>query len=325
MWMRRVWWTLLGFALVACSTDRPVPPVPSSSTASWQRIPDGLSARTEVAAAVLDGKIFVAGGYRGDGGTVATVEIYSLADRSWSPGPDLPLAVNHAMAVSTPARVLYVLGGYLGDGTASRAAWRLDSGNRWTSIADLPEGRAAGAAAAVGGRIYIAGGIGPGKDLAASMLVYDTGADRWSSTSGPPTRREHLGGAAANGLVYTVGGRTGAGNLKAVESFDPATGQWTKRPDLPTARGGLAAAATCTGQVVAAGGEGAATFPQVELYDPGSDTWRALPPMLSARHGLGVVTAGPQLFTLSGGPEPGLHVAATNEVIDLGFLGACPS
>jgi Kelch motif len=184
---------------------------------------------------------------------------------------------------------------------------------------------AAGTAVAVGGRVYLAGGIGPGKDLATSMLVYDPAADRWTTAVGPPTKREHLGGAAAKGLVYTVGGRTSAGNLSAVESFDPATGRWTSRPDLPTPRGGLAAAATCTGAVVAVGGEAAKTFPEAELFDPGRDIWQALPPMPSPRHGLGVVTVGSRLFTLLGGPQPGLHVAATTEVIDLASLGACPT
>src|SRR6185369_5309076 len=139
-------------------------------------------------------------------------------------------------------------------------------GWRWRSVADLPSARAAGAAAAVGGHIYVAGGIGPGRDaLAGASLAYDTAADRWSTFAGAPTRREHLGGAAAGGLFYTVGGRTAAGgNLAVVESFSPATGAWTRRPDLPTARGGLAAAA-CAGVVIAAGGEGPqGTFPQVE-------------------------------------------------------------
>jgi non-specific serine/threonine protein kinase len=172
--------------------------------------------------------------------------------------------------------------------------------------------------AALGTSIFVAGGIGPGKDvLAGSTLVYDSVTDRWRAAPGPPTRREHLGGAAAGGLFYTVGGRTGAGNLATVESFDPTTGAWTRRPDLPTARGGLAATGTCHGWVIAAGGEGKATFPQVELFEPAADRWRALPHMPNPRHGLAVVTVGATLVTLPGGPMPGLFVAATTESLEL--------
>ena len=188
------------------------------------------------------------GGYQRDGGSLRTVEIYDTVTRAWSAGPPLPLAVNHAMAAAVDGTV-YVFGGYLGDGTPSAAAFRLAAdADRWASVADMPEARGAGGSAAVGTSIFVAGGIGPGRDvLAGSMLVYDSVADRWRSTPGPPTRREHLGGAAAGGLFYTVGGRTAAGNLATVESFDPATAAWTRRPHLPTARGGLAATGTCHG------------------------------------------------------------------------------
>ncbi|GAA2626995.1 kelch repeat-containing protein [Dactylosporangium fulvum] len=315
----------------ACSTERePAPPAPDTSPlpgVTWNRLPDAPSSRTEVAVAVTGTRVVVAGGYQADGGTLTTVEIFDTATSAWSAGPPLPLGVNHAMAAAVDGTV-YVFGGYLADGSPSAAAFRLGpSDARWQSVADLPEGRAAGAAAAIGPLVYVAAGIGPGKDtLAGTMLVYDTRAGTWRTAPGPPTKREHLGGAAAGGLLWTVAGRTAAGgNLAAVESYDPATGTWTKRPDLPTARGGLAAAATCHGWVVAVGGEGQHTFPEVEAFDPATGSWHALPPMPNPRHGLGVVTVGPVLYTLPGGPQPGLHVAPTTESIDLSPLGPCPA
>ncbi|WP_433058326.1 Kelch repeat-containing protein [Dactylosporangium sp. CS-033363] len=303
----------------------------------WSAQPDAPSSRTEVAAAVAGGTVVVAGGLRADGGTVTTVELFDPRTRTWTAGPPLPLPVNHAMAAAAGGAV-YIFGGYLADGSPSAAAFRLEpgpaggsaavsAGARWRSVTDLPAGRAAGAAAAIGDKVYLAGGIGPAKDqLAESTLVYDTRTGTWSTAPGVPTRREHLGGAAAGGLFYTVGGRTATGgNLAVVESYDPAAGAWTRRPDLPTARGGLAATASCTGQVIAAGGEGRHTFPQVEIFYPERDAWRSLPPMPHPRHGLGLVTVGTTLLSLPGGPEPGLHVASTTEALDLSFLGPCPS
>ncbi|MET7392211.1 kelch repeat-containing protein [Dactylosporangium sp. NPDC005572] len=312
---------MLLLGLSGCSHEPEPSPAPSDTP--WQRLPDAPSARTEVAAAVSGTRIVVAGGYRADGGTVSTVEIFDTATGRWSVGPPLPLAVNHAMAAAVDGTI-YVFGGYLGDGTPSAAAFRLGpTDQQWGSVADLPEGRAAGAAAAIGGTVHVAAGIGPGKDtLATTMLVYDTAAGRWRTAPGPPTPREHLGGAATGGKVYTVAGRTAkAGNLAVVEAYDPATGAWTRLPDLPTARGGLAATATCRGWVVAAGGEGQHTFNQVEAYDPAAGAWHALPPMPNPKHGLGLVTVGPLLYTLPGGPEPGLHVAATTEALDTGPCG----
>jgi Kelch motif/Galactose oxidase, central domain len=223
---------------------------------------------------------------------------------------------------ATVEGTVYLFGGYRSDGTPSSAAYRFD-GSGWRPVADLPEPRAAGTAVGVSGRVYLAGGIGPGKALAGRMLVYDAAADRWSTAPGPPTAREHLGGAGFGGLVYTVGGRTARGNLAAFESYDPRTGAWAKLTDLPTPRGGLGAAAVCTGHVVAVGGEAATTFKEAEAFDVKAGRWLALPPLPLARHGLGVAAVGSRLFTLAGGPQPGLHVSAAAQSIDLGPLRSC--
>jgi hypothetical protein len=268
--------------------------------------------------------VYVAGGFRADSTTVATVEVYDTVANRWGPGPDLPVAVNHAMSATVDGTV-YVFGGHLANSTQSAKAYRLDNG-AWRPVADLPEGRAAGTAVAGGHSVYVAGGVGGGH-LADRMLVYDVAADRWSTAPGPPTPREHLGGAGYGGLVYTVGGRKGGldTNLGAFEAYDPATGRWAKLPDLPTRRGGLAAAATCAGHIVAVGGEGKATFAEAEVYDVSAGDWRALPPMPTPRHGLGVVARDTTVYTFAGGPRPGLHVADSTEAIDLARLGVCPA
>jgi N-acetylneuraminic acid mutarotase len=307
--------------LAGCSGDPPErsartpASVPAVSTAAgWQRLAPALSKRTEVAAAAAGNRIVVAGGYRGDGATVSTVEVFDPVSGRWEPGPDLPVPVNHAMAATVRDRI-YVFGGYLSSNRPTDVAFTLDAG-QWRQIAPLPQPRAAGTAAALGDTVYVAGGIGP-NGLAAEMLVYDAAGDSWRTAPGPPTRREHLGGAAFGGLVYTVGGRTGglAGNLAAFEAYDPRTSAWTRLPDLPTRRGGLSATATCTGLIVAIGGEASDTFAEAEAFEIQTQAWKALPPLPTPRHGLGVVALGNTVYTLSGGPKPGLHVADSTEAI----------
>jgi len=312
--------------VAGCDSGNDREPAPTSSPAglAWRALAAAPSARTEVTAAVAGDRIYVVGGYRRDGGTVATVEVYDPAADRWERGPDLPVAVNHAMG-TTAGGAVHVFGGYLAGNRPSTAAFRFDKGG-WRRLADLPEGRAAGTAVALGGTVYVAGGITTGGELAATMLVYDVARDRWSTAPGPPTPREHLGGAGFDKRLYTVGGRTrAAGNLAAFETFDPSSGRWSRLPDLPTERGGLAAAATCSGQIIAVGGEAESTFAEAESYDVRARSWRSLPPMPTPRHGLGAVVAGATLYTLAGGPRPGLHVADTLEVLDVSSLGACVS
>jgi hypothetical protein len=89
---------------------------------------------------------------------------------------------------------------------------------------------------------------------------------------------------------------------------------------MPTARGGIAAAAVAGGFVVAAGGEAEATFDEVEAYDVDGQRWLSLPAMPTPRHGLGVVAVGALLYTIAGGPTPGLSVSDAVEVLDLSTL-----
>src|SRR5215218_4488522 len=227
---------------------RPAGPAEAGGPA-WRTLAPAPSQRTEVAAAAVGRRIWVLGGYAPDGATLATVEVYDTAANRWERGPDLPVAVNHAMAATLDG-VLYIAGGNDGDGPSPQVA-RLD-GDRWRTLAPLPQGRSAGGLVALDGRLYLVGGVVEG-GLAADTQVYDPAADAWSPAPGLPTPREHLGAAASAGKVYVVGGRVGgaANNLGTAEAFDPARGRWTGLAELPTPRGGLAATATAGGQVVA--------------------------------------------------------------------------
>jgi Kelch motif/Galactose oxidase, central domain len=315
---------VLGLGAAGCTSGRPPAPeraplttaAPADGAPAWRRLAPAPSERTEVAAAAVGERIWVLGGYAPDGATLATVEVYDTAADTWAAGPELPVAVNHAMAATLDG-VLYIAGGNDGDRPSTQVA-RLE-GDGWRPLAPLPQGRSAGGLVALDGRLYLVGGVVEG-GLAADTQVYDPAADRWSAAPGLPTPREHLGAAATGGKVYVVGGRVGGlgGNLGAAEAFDPATGRWARLAELPTPRGGLAATATAGGQVVAVGGEAAATFPEAEALDTDSGRWRSLPPLPTPRHGLGVVAVGDTVYVLAGGPRPGLHASAANEAIDLG-------
>src|SRR5687768_4586260 len=115
--------------------------------------------RTEVAAAVVNGRIAVAGGFLLDGSSSRSVDLYSPGENRWTRLPDLPLGVNHAAAAAYRGR-LVVVGGYAGPGQAFRGGWEL-RGGRWRALPKPPEARAAGGAAIVGSKLYVVGGVGP--------------------------------------------------------------------------------------------------------------------------------------------------------------------
>ncbi|HEV3475682.1 MAG TPA: kelch repeat-containing protein [Actinomycetota bacterium] len=305
----------------ACGGDTPPPIEVAERSVVWRSLAPAPTPRTEVAAAVLgDDRIVVAGGFAAPARTVNVVEIYEPSTDTWTPGPALPVEVNHAMGASLDGRA-YIFGGFDAGGAPTTRAFVLED-DAWAELPPMPEPRGAGGAAVADGKIYLVGGVGPA-GLAASTLVFDAEGNDWSIAPALLNPREHLGVAAFEDRVYAVGGRTGGlgGNLTDAELFDPQEGSWTAIARAPTARGGIAAAATSNGFVVAPGGEAPeGTFEEAEAYEVAQDRWLALPPMPTPRHGLGVVAIGTIVYALLGGPEPGLEFSGATEAIDLGAL-----
>ena len=286
----------------------------------WERLADAGVPRTEVAAAAMgDGRIVVAAGFTPTA-TTAEVEIYDPGADSWSPGPPLPTPVNHAMAAASGGEV-FVFGGYTSTGEPVNQALVLRGGS-WETLPPMPEPRAAGGAAAAGAavgaeHIYVVGGIGP-SGLATTTLVFDPVGETWTVGPGLPHPREHLAVAGDEGSVYAIGGRTAAeGNLATADQLFIPEGAWRTMKDLPTPRSGLGAASTANGFVIAAGGEGDRIFDEVEGWWPlgTGGHWMRLPAMPTGRHGLGVVAIENTVYTLHGGPQPGLAFSARTEAI----------
>jgi N-acetylneuraminic acid mutarotase len=300
---------VVGIALLAVAATAGV--TYGANVERWRSHAPLPEPRTEVAAALTGDQIVVVGGFVDGGGNSARADSYSVSGDRWSRLPDLPLAVDHAAAVSLAGRV-YVLGGYGGDRRPLRSAFVLEGGG-WRELAQLPEPRAAAAAAISRGKLYVVGGIEE-RGLARIALALDLGSGRWSRVPGP-TPREHLAAAAAQGRVYAVGGRS-AGidtNTRAFEAYNPATKRWAKLARLPSARGGTGAAAV-TGKIVSIGGEQpSGTIASVYAFDLRTRRWRRLPDLPSPRHGLGVVAHKGRVFALAGGPQPGLTVSGVVE------------
>ena len=141
----------------------------------WQSDPPLPVPRSEVAGAQWRGYVAVAGGFLADGESSGRVDLYNSRVEQWERLPDLPIAVNHAMAAAGGAR-LYVLGGY-GRTGARRDVFVYD-GPRWHRLPPMPFPRAAGGAAFIDNIVYVVGGIGR-SGLARSMLAYDVRRKRW--------------------------------------------------------------------------------------------------------------------------------------------------
>jgi N-acetylneuraminic acid mutarotase len=308
----------LALAVLGCNRSTEPTPVPSASVPpgggnTWATLAPLLEARQEVGVAELQGRIYVAGGYRADRSTASTLEVYDPATDRWTTAAPMPEGRNHPGAAAVSDR-FYVFGGDDGRGSVATTFEYDPRSNSWAERAPMPTARSAPMTAVIGGRVYVAGGA---PDSAGRALeAYDPAADRWTSLPPMPTPRNHVAGGAIAGRLYVVGGRPPL-TLALLEVFDTATSTWTTRAPMPTGRSGHAGAVV-RGCLYVFGGEGNASvssgvFPQTEVYDPGADAWASFAPMATPRHGIGAAVVGERIYAPGGASVQGFGAVGTNE------------
>ncbi|HSJ17328.1 MAG TPA: kelch repeat-containing protein [Solirubrobacterales bacterium] len=285
------------------------------------RTPSPLE-RTEVAAARIGRHVYVVGGFEAQSGeTTGAVARYNVKHDRWKRVEPLPIGVNHATAAAHD-RKLYVHGGFTASGGLAGATSRLYSYNprrdRWRRLRDSGVPRAAHALAAIGDRLYAAGGANSSSQELSSLEVYDISDGEWTDGPSMSVGRNHVAATVAGGRFYVLGGRPL--NTAVGEAFDPRSRSWSSIAPMGTPRSGFAAA-PIRGRVAVFGGEelgpGGTTIEEVELYDPATDRWTELPVMRTPRHGVGGVSRKRRLFALEGGPRPGFAFSDAVEYLDV--------
>jgi N-acetylneuraminic acid mutarotase len=251
-----------------------------------------------VASAEVDGTIWLFGGIRSDGTVTARHEGYDPAVDEWKRSDDLPVAVSHAMAVTWEGNAV-VLGGWMREGGKNVAAdqvWRVVNG-RWVELPHLLQPRAAAAAAVVGGRIVVTGGVDASGALLNTTEVFD--GNSWALGAPIPTPRQLLAAASDGKLMYAAGGTNGA-DLPTVEAYDPVAKTWMPLPGLPKARSDLGATIADGRMVVLGGVSSGQVLKSASTFDLMTKTWTGLPDMATARHGMAVAVAQQSVYAIGG-------------------------
>jgi N-acetylneuraminic acid mutarotase len=145
----------------------------------WTPGPPIPTARHHTAAAVVAGKLYVAGGRVPDDFSDNAFERLDPRSGHWEKLPPLPLGAGGLAAVAARGKVV-VIGGddernwTAGRGWVTGSTWSFDPArSRWRRLPDLGVPRHAHAAAVAAGRIYVFGGAtcpGFGRTDAAESL-----------------------------------------------------------------------------------------------------------------------------------------------------------
>ncbi len=248
---------------------------------SWQRLADMQTPRLSSEATVVDGKIYVVGGYSlgVDMKMLNVVEMYDPQTDTWSRRQDM----------STPRRQfgtgvvdgkIYAIGGE----NLFEEPQRLDLvevydpiSDTWAKRADMPTRRDDVKAAVVRDTIYVLGGAGWPRvgwgPVLATLEAYHPKTNHWQKKSDMPNLIAGFSTVVVDDKIYLIGGHGGVAfekYLKTVEIYDPETERWDTGPPMPAGNSPFGAEAV-NGKIYILGSQrGDREFSlDVEVFDTG--------------------------------------------------------
>src|SRR2546428_5341531 len=176
---------------------------------------------------------------------------------------------------------------------------------RWSPAAPLPEPIQELSAAALHGKIYVAGGIERSNHPTAAAFRYDAATNRWERIADLPAPRHHMPLAVAGDTLYAVGGLSGQSFIpeRTLWAYREDVNRWETRAPLPVPRGASGAAAV-GGRLVVVGGGGAGRRlgDSTAIYDPAANGWRNAAPIPTLRDHLAAPPLARIVYAIRGRP-----------------------
>ena len=219
---------------------------------SWQELPNMPIEKWEAATIVVDGKIYILGGYGAGVRSSKICHIFDPVDHSWTRIQDLPSAISHVNPV-LDGRKIWFAGGFK-DGYKDHVVaevWNYDIDldgpglkGRFTAGPLLPGKRGGGGLALVGRQLHFIGGITEDRDTDAfehwvlDLDEYEQGTGQWRDTGAPiPEPRNQFSTVVFDNKIYLIGGQLHHDSCQLdqnrVDIYDPETNSWSDGPVLP--------------------------------------------------------------------------------------------
>lgn len=244
-------------------------------TNSWEQVADMPTPRTSTEAAVVNGTIYVCGGYNGIDNRAVNLKFLDIVE-AYDPKTDT-WARKQGMSV---ARV------------------------------DFGVGAVADKIYSIGGSIHLfdRGPKAPGRiDL---VEAYDAATDTWVKRADMPTKRDGFGVGVVNNRIYALGGggwpQVGAGGpfLTTIEAYDPKINRWERKNEMPALK--LAFSTVVLDDVIhlIGGFTWQNRVPQysatVDTYNPETEEWNNIPPMLTPFMPFGAAVVNDEIYVFGG-------------------------
>lgn len=274
-----------------------------SQTVGWSTRAPLPEPRFSGAAGVINGIMYVVGGFRGTQGfnNSAVVEAYDPATNTWTTRTSIPTPRTNPATVTMGGK-LYVFGGIkAGALDASEVEVYDPVTDTWSRRASMPWPSYLHCATTAAGKIYISGGfqISLSSKPRGGLQIYDPASDTWSTQTSFPDPHISSGICAMGylaGKIFFVDMPFGVTVV-----YDPVTNVSNRIAPMPTQRS--ATGVSIGGELFLIGGafkDSATSINLVEALDPISLTWRSVPSGPSARDGFMTASADNVLYVVGG-------------------------
>ncbi|EMA14661.1 Kelch repeat-containing protein [Haloarcula amylolytica] len=240
---------------------------------------------------LIDGTLYVVGGEKGLGGTVADTQAYNIAANEWEYRAPMATGVNGAADAVFGGR-LYIFGGKSQNGSVSSVQVYDPEDDMWYEGPSFPvEGGTVMSAVAVTNRdseqngIYVFGGGSNNNQTWQYTPSNEPGEGSWETGLAPiPASRTEGGSAVVGRYVYLpAGARNGNESSRVVDRYNVDTDSWDQEPQKTPYSVGRSAHIVSDGEsVYILGGGPTFTGKEDAVYRTEDDEWERLSGM---KHG----------------------------------------
>ncbi len=251
-------------------------------------------------AAVVDGKIYVIGGF------YSANNFYDPSADNWTARSPLPNGVSINGAVAYQSKI-YCIGAKVTEAYDP-------STDSWEAKTPMPVS-ITGSVNVINGEIYVTSGYDypAANHLLGITQVYNIANDSWTTKSSIPYPVSAYASTVCDNKIYVMGGQDPAlgmnlQNVNFTQIYDPSNDSWSFGAPMPTKVLAATACATtgitATSQVYLFGGYGGADLEVAsnltQVYNPLNNSWSYGAQMLSPRVEFAVANVNDSLYVIGG-------------------------
>ena len=291
------------------------PPVRGVQENSWFPLAAIPTARFELGAAVVNGKIYAIGGCAGVNKTTGNYtylrvnEEYNPDTKQWTTKADMPTPRSD-FGLAVHQNKIYVFGGKSGSESVTGKTVFLKTTEVYDPATDTWERRSNMSTACIPSANAANGEIIVTSGLLNVNMAYDPAADSWTTKKPMPNRVDSSASAIYDGKIFFFGGSPLMGGISTnlVQIYDPDTNTWKSGQPMPTpvtdACAGSTTGLIATERIYVFGGR-VENFglDLTQVYFPQNDSWRIGQSMPTPRFSLSVAAIDDTLYAIGGIPK----------------------